>query len=610
MPGGPFDPAAARGEASTVGTHADRRDVTPSGRQRRAEFARTVEALRGVGLPKAVLDQAVKILRQRGPRLSRALVEVGVLTERQFAQAIAQRWGLAYTELGDEGVDPEAARLVPGTLAQRHSLVAVARRQDRLVVAMSDPSNVVAIDDIRLLTGLETEIIIASPDNITRAQSRLYGIAADLEQLLKTSTPAVDSEVIESPTQDEEITVEHLRSMVEKAPIVRVVNQVIQQAVQAGASDIHLEPRRHDVRVRFRIDGLLRDIMAPPKEIQAALVSRLKILANIDIAERRLPQDGHIHMRVDGKAYDFRVSTLPTVLGENVVIRILDQSSTKASMNQIGMPGDLLAAWESLVTKPYGLIVVTGPTGSGKTTTLYTSLARINTPDRSVVSVEDPVEYQMPGVKQMQVNSRIGLTFASGLRSILRQDPDIVLIGEIRDRETAQIAVQASMTGHLVLTTLHTNDAAGVPTRLQDMGTEPFLVTASLIGVLAQRLLRVICAHCKEAYTPPAEALRRIGLDPAQHRGLQLYRGLGCNHCHGTGYRGRIGVFELLVMTDDLRALTLRGASGQQIRDAAQDKGMRLMWQDGVQKVLKGTTTMEELLRVVFASEEESLPAE
>lgn len=566
-----------------------------------------LEALRGLALPKAVLDQAIKIQRQHGSRLSRALVEMGILSERQFAQATAQRWGLPYTELAEESIDPDAARLIPGTLAQRHSLIAIARGKGRLVVAISDPSNVVAIDDVRLLTGLDTELVVASPDNITRAQSRVYGVAADLQQYVKSSTATVDAEVVESPPQDEEVTVEHLRSMVEKAPIVRVVNEVILQAIQAGASDIHLEPRRADVKVRFRIDGLLRDIMASPKEIQAALVSRVKILANLDIAERRVPQDGHMRMRVDDKVYDFRVSTLPTVLGENIVIRVLDQSSTKVSLNQVGLPGDLLATWESLITRPHGLLVVTGPTGSGKTTTLYTSLGQINTPERNVVSVEDPVEYQMPGVKQVQVSPRVGLTFASGLRGILRQDPDIVLIGEIRDRETAQIAVQASMTGHLVLTTLHTNDAAGVPTRLIDMGVEPFLVTAALVAVLAQRLVRVICAHCTEPYTPPAEALRRFGLDPAQHTGLRLYRGLGCDHCHGTGYRGRIGVFELLVMNDRLSALALRGGSAQEIREAAQEKGMRLMWQDGVQKVLKGITTMEELLRVVFASEDTNI---
>jgi type IV pilus assembly protein PilB len=551
-----------------------------------------------------VLEQALKVQRQNGPRLSRTLVQVGVLSERQFAQAVANRWGLAHTELAEGDIDADAARLLPINLAKHHDVIVIARKQDRLIVAIADPSNVVAIDDIRLLTGLDAEIVVASPDDITRAQNRVWGVAADVEQFLKNTTSPPDSELVEDPSRDEEITVERLRSMVEDAPIVRVVNQVIQEAIQAGASDIHLEPRQEDVKVRFRVDGLLREIMSTPKQLQAALVSRVKILAHMDIAERRLPQDGQIHMRLGGTGYDLRVSTLPTVLGENIVIRVLDQSSTKVSLKHIGLPGDLLTVWKNLVTKPYGMIVVTGPTGSGKTTTLYASLAEINTPERNVVSIEDPVEYRMAAVKQVQVNARTGLTFASGLRSILRQDPDIVLIGEIRDRETAQIAVQASMTGHLVLTTLHTNDAAGVPTRLADMGVEPFLVTASLLGMLAQRLVRVICPRCKEAYTPPAEALRRLGLEPTQHTGLRLHRGRGCDRCHGTGYRGRIGVFELLLMDDRLRAMVVGGASADQFRAVAQQRGMRPMWQDGVQKVLQGVTTVEELLRVIYASEE------
>jgi len=548
------------------------------------------------------LRQALEVQRQSKGRLGRVLVEMGVVTERHLARAVAQQWGLPYTELAEDSINPEVARLIPAYLSQRHGVIAVDRKQDRLVVAMPDPSNVVAIDDIRLLTGLDVEIIIASPDDVGRLQGKFQGLVHDVEELLKAQGPAIESEILDDPTRTEEVTVERLRSMVEEAPIVRVVNQIIHQAVRAGASDIHLEPHRREVKVRFRVDGLLQDIMSPPKQIQAALISRVKILANLDIAERRVPQDGHIHLRLEGKEYDLRVSTLPTVLGEKIVIRLLDQSSTKVSLSRIGMPSDLLGAWEGLITKPYGMIIVTGPTGSGKTTTLYTSLERINTPECNIVSVEDPVEYQIPRVNQVQVNVKAGLTFAGGLRSILRQDPDIVLIGEIRDRETAQIAVQAAMTGHLVLTTLHTNDAPGAATRLADMGVEPFLVTGSLIGVLAQRLIRVICAHCKEAYTPPADALRRLGLDPAEHSGLKLYRGRGCDSCRMTGYRGRLGVFELMMMNDRLRSLILDGASSDQLRAAAHEGGMRLLREDGVQKVLEGVTTVEELLRVVFVT--------
>jgi type IV pilus assembly protein PilB len=546
------------------------------------------------------LKQALQVQQRNRTPLGQILVEMGVLTEEQLARALAAQWGLPFTSLAEETVDTEAAQLIPAHLARRHGVVAVGRRQTRLVVAMSDPANVLAIDDIRLVTGLDVDIVVASPSDITKIQSVVYAGSLNLEELLKES--AGEAETVEEARPDE-IALEHLRTMVEDAPIVRAVNQILTQAVLAEASDIHIEPHRREVKVRFRIDGVLQDVMTPPKAVQAPLISRVKILANMDIAERRLPQDGHIHLRLSGRELDLRVSTLPTVLGEKVVIRILDQARTRLTLPQLGFAGDLLATWENLITKPYGLILVTGPTGSGKTTTLYTSLARINTPERNIVSIEDPVEYQIPRVNQVQVNPKIGLTFANGLRTILRQDPDVVLIGEIRDRETAEIAVQASMTGHLVLSTVHTNDAPGAVTRLVDMGIEPFLITSSLVGVLAQRLVRVICDRCKEAYVPPADALRRLGVDPQDAPDLRLYRGRGCEVCRKTGYRGRIGVFELMVMTDELRQLVLGGGSSDALREAAQRTGMRTLRQNGVLKVLEGVTTFEEVLRVIFVSE-------
>ncbi len=570
--------------------------VEPIGELLRSQGAITAEQL----------TQALEIQRRSGGRLGRILVEMGAVSEGQLARGLARHWGLPYTELPEEDIAPDVARLIPTYLAQRHAVVAIERKQNRIVVAMSDPSNVVAIDDIRLLTGLDVEIVIASTDDLTRVQSRLYGITTDVEELLKSSSaPGTgEPEIAQDIAPTEEMSLEHLRTIGEEAPIVRVVNQILTQAVRAGASDIHLEPHRRDLKVRFRVDGVLHDIMAPPKQVQAALISRVKILASMDIAERRLPQDGHVHLRVEGREFDLRVSSLPTVLGEKVVIRILDQSSVRVALNRIGMPAELLTGWEGLVNKPYGMIAVTGPTGSGKTTTLYTSLSRINTPERNIVSVEDPVEYQIPRVNQVQVNVRAGLTFARGLRSILRQDPDVVLIGEIRDKETAEIAVQASMTGHLVLSTLHTNDAPSAVTRLQDMGIEPFLITSSVIGVLAQRLVRVICSHCKEAYTPPVDALRRLGLDPEQEKEVRLYRGRGCDFCRATGYKGRLGVFELMLMNDRLRSLVISNAGVDALREAAQQDGMRTLRQDGVQKVLEGITTIEELLRVVFVTDE------
>jgi type IV pilus assembly protein PilB len=543
---------------------------------------------------------AAEIQRQSNARLGRILVEMGAITERQLSEGLAEQWGLRYIDLANANVDAEIARLIPSYLARRHSVVAIGRDGQRLVVAMSDPSNVVAIDDIRLLTGLEVDVVISSSPDIDRAQATVYGGGGEIEEILTRS--GLEPEISEGE-RVEDTNLETLRSAVEEAPIIRAVNQILSQAIQSGASDIHIEPQRTEVKVRLRIDGVLQDLMTPPKTVQAPLISRIKILADMDIAERRLPQDGHIHLKADGKEFDMRVSTLPTVLGEKVVLRVLDQSSTRVALHDIGFARSILDEWEALITKPYGFLLVTGPTGSGKTTTLYTSLARINTAERNIVSVENPVEYQIPRVNQVQVNPKVGLTFASGLRTILRQDPDVVLIGEIRDRETAEIAVQASMTGHLVLSTIHTNDAPGAVVRLRDMGIEPFLITSSLIGVLAQRLVRVICSKCKEGYAPPVDALRRLGVDPANAGGIQLFRGRGCETCRQTGYKGRIGVFELMVMNDTLRALAVSGAPTEKLRDGAIEGGMLTLKQDAVKKVLEGITTFEEMLRVVFVSE-------
>ncbi len=544
--------------------------------------------------------QAMDIQRQSNARLGRVLVEMGAITEQQLSQGLAEQWGLRFTDLADTVVDSEVARLIPSYLARRHGVVAIGREGSRLVVAMSDPLNVVAIDDIRLLTGLEVEVVISSSSDINRTQALVYGGGGDIDEMLYRTG---DEPEITEGEHVEEANVESLRTAVEEAPIIRAVNQILSQAIQSGASDIHIEPHRSEVKVRLRIDGVLQDVMSPPKSVQAPLISRIKILADMDIAERRLPQDGHIHLRAEGKEFDLRVSSLPTVLGEKVVLRVLDQSTTKVALEEIGFTTALQATWENLITKPYGFILVTGPTGSGKTTTLYTSLTRINTPERNIVSVENPVEYQIPRVNQVQINPKVGLTFASGLRTILRQDPDIVLIGEIRDRETAEIAVQASMTGHLVLSTIHTNDAPGAVVRLRDMGIEPFLITSSLIGVLAQRLVRVICPKCKEAYVPPPDALKRLGVDVEKRADIRLFRGVGCEACRKTGYKGRIGVFELMVMNERLCALAVTGAPTEQLRDAAIEEGMRTLKQDAIQKVLEGITTFEEMLRVVFVSD-------
>jgi type IV pilus assembly protein PilB len=598
--------APRAGKARPTGASAGDGEAAPSRRREGGKGRRTREPLIGEicvargWVTNEQVRHAAEIQRQSNARLGRILVEMGALTEQQLSQALAEQWGLRYVDLAQTTLDPEIARLIPSYLARRHAVVAIGREGSRLVVAMSDPSNVVAIDDIRLLTGLEVEVAISNGPEIDAAQSLVYAGGGDFDEMLTRT--GIEAEVTDGERPDE-TNLENLRSAVEEAPIIRAVNQILTQAIQSGASDIHIEPHRTEVKVRLRIDGVLQDVMAPPKSVQAPLISRIKILADMDIAERRLPQDGHIHVRAEGKEYDLRVSSLPTVLGEKVVLRLLDQSTTKVALHDIGFTSRLLTMWESIITKPYGFILVTGPTGSGKTTTLYTSLTRINTPERNIVSVENPVEYQIARVNQVQVNPKVGLTFANGLRTILRQDPDVVLIGEIRDRETAEIAVQASMTGHLVLSTVHTNDAPSAVVRLRDMGIEPFLITSSLIGVLAQRLVRVICAKCREAYTPPLDALKRLGVDLEHAEDVHLFRGRGCEACRKSGYKGRIGVFELMVMNDRLRSLAVSGAPTEQLRDAAIEDGMRTLKQDAIQKVLEGVTTFEEMLRVVFVSE-------
>ncbi|MDR7489743.1 MAG: GspE/PulE family protein, partial [Armatimonadota bacterium] len=400
---------------------------------------------------------------------------------------------------------------------------------------------------------------------------------------------------------EEDVSVEQLKALVEDAPVVRLVNMIIEDAVRERASDIHIEPQRSGLLVRYRIDGVLHDVMKPPLNLKSPLISRVKIMADMDIAERRKPQDGRIHLRTAGRAIDLRVSTLPTVYGEKVVMRILDQSTPLIGLSHLGFHSETLSQWEAAVNKPYGMILVTGPTGSGKSTTLYGTLNTLNTLEKNIVTVEDPVEYQLPRINQVQVNPKAGLTFATGLRSILRQDPDIIMVGEIRDRETAEIAVQAALTGHLVLSTLHTNDAASAVSRLVDMGIEPFLVSSSVIAILAQRLARQICSDCKTGYSPPPDALKRLGLDTAE--GVTLYRGAGCEACRHTGYKGRIGVFELLVVTDSLRELIVRRAPAAELKAQAVREGMRTLRDDGLEKVLSGVSTIDEILRVVYVAD-------
>jgi type IV pilus assembly protein PilB len=545
------------------------------------------------------LAEALEIQARTGERIGRILRDVGGVTDADLARGLAHQWGYTYLSLADVRIDPDVAKLIPQALALRHKCVAVERRGARLVVAIADPLNVIAVDDIRLITGMEVDLAVSTEDDIAAALGRCYQMTDNLiERVMRESVPEFG---IESGEDDP--SVEQLKALVEEAPVVKLVNLIVDEAVKQSASDIHIEPQRTGVWVRYRVDGVLRDVMNPPKHLKAALVSRMKIMAEMDIAERRKPQDGRVHLTADGKSIDLRVSTLPTMFGEKVVMRILDQSNTMIGLGRLGFHSDTLRQWEDATSKPHGMVLVTGPTGSGKTTTLYSTLAKLNTSDKNIVTVEDPVEYQLSRVNQVQVNQKAGLTFASGLRSILRQDPDIIMVGEIRDHDTAEIAVQAALTGHLVLSTLHTNDAASTVIRMTDMGVEPFLISSSVIAVLAQRLARAICPRCKVAYTPPADALGRLGVGTRIESDVVFYRGQGCEHCRGTGYRGRIGIFELLVLSDPIRDMVVKQAPSTEIKAQAIREGMRTLRDDGLEKVMSGVSTIDEILRVVYVQD-------
>ncbi len=563
--------------------------------------------IEGGFITKRQLEKAKKRMEETNEPLQKILVQMGFVSEKDITEVIGQQMGVDFVDLDEMELEPELARSIPEHLAQRYKVIPVAQSGNKLKLAMVDPLNVLAIDDIRLITGFDIEPVIATEEAIMKAINRQYGVTdlAEVQETVKDLSATDFGGMEFEEAVEEEIALDKLKEMVDEAPIVRVVNLIISQAISDKASDIHIEPEAKQVRVRYRVDGVLHNVMNPPKHIQAPMVSRIKIMANLDIAERRVPQDGKIHLRHDNREYDLRVSTCPTVHGEKVVMRILDKSSVLLGLNKLGFYPEIQKEFEECVEKPYGMILVTGPTGSGKSTTLYATMNKLNTESVNIMTIEDPVEYQIPGLNQVQVNEKAGLTFAGALRSFLRQDPDIILVGEIRDTETAQIAIEAALTGHLVLSTLHTNDAAGAITRLIEMGIEPFLCASSVIAVQAQRLARLICPNCKESYTPPLESIKQFGLAAFTDADISFYRGRGCDHCKMTGYRGRTGIFELLVITDRIRSLILQRASTSEIRQAGIEEGMRTMQDDGLRKVLDGITTIEECLRVVYIEGQE-----
>jgi len=532
------------------------------------------------------LERAQARRAETGETLTHVLVEDQVVDERELVRLLARHMGLEFISLADVGVDPSAASLIPDSIARRHAVIPVGYQGERLVVAMADPGNVLVIDDVRAITGLPVVVKVATRSDIEEAirrVNRLDDSVADLSDL-------IDDE------QDEDLS--KIEAAVEEAPIVRLVNTLISRAVNERASDLHIEPAERDLRVRFRIDGVLHEIMTTPKSVTGAVVSRLKIMAELDISERRVPQDGRVSLRVAGRQIDLRVATLPTIYGEKVVIRVLDKDDAILALPDLGFLPDTLARFESSYTKPYGAILVTGPTGSGKTTTLYSTLNIVNRPDRNIITVEDPVEYRLPGVIQVQVNRKAGLQFATVLKAILRSDPDVVLVGEVRDPETARIAVEAALTGHLVLTTLHTNDASSSIGRLVDMGVEPYLVSSALDSVVAQRLARRLCERCRQPREATPEMLTRMGVEPDQGP-VTVYDAVGCKVCSDTGYRGRVSICEVLLVTEEIQRMAVERRPSDEIKKIAVEQGMLTLRQDGMEKVRLGVTTLEEVLRVV-----------
>jgi type IV pilus assembly protein PilB len=538
------------------------------------------------------LQEAVDEQQRVGRSLGRVLVEQGVLSESQLVAALATQIGLRFVDLSDFPVDGSAVAKVPDAVCRRYSALPIGYEDGKLIVAMADPANVFAIDDIRSITGYEVKAVVSTRADVASAINRYHRADGDLEDL----TNAID-------TDDGLDDLASVREVVEDAPIVKYVNLLITQAIQDRASDIHIEPTEKDLRVRFRIDGVLHEAMRSPKNIQAGVLSRLKIMADINIAERRIPQDGRLSVTTNGKKIDLRVATLPTVWGEKCVMRILDNSTAMLKLTDLGFSDHNYERYAQSFIKPYGMILVTGPTGSGKSTTLYATLNIVSKPEVNVITVEDPVEYRIPGINQVQTNGKAGLTFASALRSILRSDPDVVLIGEIRDHETAQIAIEAALTGHLVLSTLHTNDAPSAVTRLVEMGIEPFLVGSALDCILAQRLARKLCSKCKDPYQPTPEALiaarfpSRLWAPGEQVP--TLYRPVGCSACSKTGYKGRLALHEVMPVTEEIERLAVERASAAVIGQVAREQGMWTLRDDGLAKVVSGVTSLEEIFRVV-----------
>ncbi len=536
------------------------------------------------------------------------LVSMGLITERDRVRCLGEQWGVPYMDLTDIQISEDVVSAVTQELARRFKIIPIERTPKKLTLAMKNPLDIFAIDEIRLITGKEVSAVIATEEDIITAISANYRTEVNVTEAVTNVMRDLDEATVllTDGKADEDgggITIEQMKELSGEAPVVRLSNMIISRGITDKASDIHIEPAKDCLRIRYRVDGILQEGMTLPKKAQASITSRIKIMADMDISEKRAPQDGRISATVEGRPYDFRVSTLPAVFGEKIVMRVLDKANISVGLNKLGLLPYTYEMFESMIQRTYGIILVTGPTGSGKSTTLYSVLSKLNSGEKNILTIEDPVEYELSGITQSMVNNRAGMTFAAGLRSMLRQDPNIIMVGEMRDQETAMIAIEAALTGHLVLSTLHTNDAPGSVARLLDMGVESFLIASSIAGVLAQRLLRTICVKCKEPYSPPKDAIKRLGmnLDVLDKSEVTFFRGRGCDACKGTGYKGRVGVYELMPVNEKVRELILARASSYAIREAAIEAGMRTLKDDAMEKILLGMTTLEESLRVIYA---------
>jgi general secretion pathway protein E len=557
------------------------------------------EILRAVaGLSEAALDEALRAQTDEGGRLGEVLVARKVVSADDVAKALALQLDLPYhPQVALDSLDAELVRQVPINFAKQALILPLRLDGESVALLVADPLDTTVLDHARMLLQRNVSPHVATAAVIVDAINGIYDRAVNEAEQLVGEMEAQDLQSLAHELEEPQ----DLLDVDDEAPIIRLVNSLLFRAAKERASDIHIEPMERELLVRFRIDGVLQEIIKPPKRYQNSIVSRVKVMGQLNIAEKRLPQDGRIRIKLAGRDIDIRLSTIPCTFGERIVMRLLDKNTTLLDLTDIGMGVDTMRGMDQVIRRSHGIILVTGPTGSGKTTTLYAALSRINTPDLNILTVEDPVEYQLRGISQMAINPKIGLSFAAGLRSFLRQDPDVIMVGEIRDRETAEIAIQASLTGHLVFSTVHTNDAASAITRLVDMGVEPFLVASSLMAVMAQRLVRRVCPHCRESYRPTAEELKEVALTPeavARAGNPTIYRAKGCDACGGTGYRGRTGIYELLLVDDDIRQLTLKNVDSSTIKRTGVQKGMLTLLDDGARKVLAGETTLAEVLSV------------